>query len=945
MRGYTASHTPRWPKALCVPWKTRRPGCRLMVRRYTGVRVTRDGGATILGQMSSLVPARSSRAVLSALALFLIRLAATAESSPQWARVLDGSPLQGATGPGCEWGSPVGRSVSLSPDGAVLASAWASSPPASSANLLTRIAPNGVAEWRSAVQLLGPTEPSGGRPLLHRTRTDGSLVVASADRAGSAGALFLAAFAASGRQLWAANVYQGVDNFPRLVDFDLDQDGHGYLLGAAPSGSPDNQEAFFLLHLDPDGVELGAQTWPEGKQFYSLEVLGSRRIALAGEIVFPLGDYWPTGLVTVVDFDGGPGWSLEYLDDSAPFSYFRDIEQNLAGELFAAGAECQDGYPCYPLLVKIVAGEVQWSARIQNYGTTGGSTVAVAQSGAIYMAGAVGTPVTRQGFVARFEASGETSWVRTAGDHLTRVHLGPNDDATAVGWSHAAGDSLAVAVRWNESGEVQWQDVAGAQNRNLRYCDAVAGSGGVEFLYGASSDRDNPGSDQKLLLRRVSADGEISELSPGIGASSPIDQVASRGVDFSSRPFDIAADGTVLIAGSSQSSMTNSPATIWSLDSRGGLRSEIHTPVYGAYSAYFSSTLQGEEGDHYLVGASGYPADDLFVTRIGPDGGSHWWRSLGRIDPQVLPLEASHPSGGVYISAADAGAACPTMRLIHVAADGEERWSVRPLPGRCTRPRAILAPESGGLFVLGEELSPAGARQCVALSLDPLGSVRWVRRIPGLAQGDTSCAAMTVDSQGALFAIGENAGQPLVAALQPDGSVAWIRVGFDGQVPDGGLTAIVLDASGRLIVGGGARRPFYALMTKQGATVVLNRSDIESDGTLLRLALYPDGSVVAAGAVDLDGAHRPFFASWTQSGNFAWYKPLPYSMTEVAGPFQLAVDPNGSAIVAMTITRQSLDVLVAKGPGPRHLFSDGFDWGDLSQWSGSDPGRATPPVR
>lgn len=288
-----------------------------------------------------------------------------------------------------------------------------------------------------------------------------------------------------------------------------------------------------------------------------------------------------------------------------------------------------------------------------------------------------------------------------------------------------------------------------------------------------------------------------------------------------------------------------------------------------------------------------------FLAKIDKHGTFLWVRSIDGESTDLGRGVALHPNHGVFItgnynnfpnSSVTIGSntySSPGGSGLFVAAlktDGTWRWSTSAESKGFTTGQKIIAAEDGSSFLIGHfenfvsfgttTLSVRGGRDVFVAKLDANGAWSWVEQA-GSSQADLGYD-LALDSLGHLYITGsftdvaefgtfiltsQGNEDIFVAKLTPQGKWVWaVRAG--SKMSDTGYS-IVVDSSGTAhvagafrdvaafgsfsVTSGGADAIFIASLDAKGIWKNVQVAKGKSSGKALRLAVDPNGSLVATG--------------------------------------------------------------------------------------------------
>lgn len=220
------------------------------------------------------------------------------------------------------------------------------------------------------------------------------------------------------------------------------------------------------------------------------------------------------------------------------------------------------------------------------------------------------------------------------------------------------------------------------------------------------------------------------------------------------------------------------------------------------------------DGDFVLAGFTasfGAGDRDLWVIRIGADGGMRWARTLGGAGNDAAFGVAATTDGGVVVTGqhwrdrvgdTPPGADLLTVRL---DADGVPIWRRIFDRSQIDIGTAIAPMSDGGFVVLGSSQAAQGLTDdIVALRLAADGAVQWERRIGAEKHDMPWSAAETADGDvliaAATWSYGAGSADAWLLRLDPGGVERWRRT-FGGPAWDRALGVLALPGDEMLVIG------------------------------------------------------------------------------------------------------------------------------------------------
>lgn len=340
--------------------------------------------------------------------------------------------------------------------------------------------------------------------------------------------------------------------------------------------------------------------------------------------------------------------------------------------------------------------------------------------------------------------------------------------------------------------------------------------------------------------------------------------------DDGARSVVMGADSNLYAAGYSRGIGTYSDFTVVSITSWGGERwvYRYNGPANASDMAY--SILMGTDGNLYAAGTSDGSGTDKDFTLVSLDtGGVERW--VYRYDGPDGDYDVAYSivmgtDGNLYAAGLSSGSGTSwDFTVVSVTPSGGERWVYRNSGpgGNQDRAYSIVAGANGDLYAAGHIQTNGTFWDLSVISLDSLGTERWVYQYDGPGNGSDVAYSIVVGTDGNLYAAGGSAGSGtnadfIVASLDSSGTGRWVyRYNGPGNRDDE-AKSIALGSDGNLYAAGYS----YGSGTVRDFTVVsLTPSGDERwvhnyDGTASEndeansVVMGTDGNIYAAGKTD-----------------------------------------------------------------------------------------------
>lgn len=346
--------------------------------------------------------------------------------------------------------------------------------------------------------------------------------------------------------------------------------------------------------------------------------------------------------------------------------------------------------------------------------------------------------------------------------------------------------------------------------------------------------------------------------------------------------------------------------------------------------------------------------DDAFVAKFNPAGQLLWAKKFGDSDVQTASSIGVDANGNVYVTGNfkgainfgggnlnAAGALFVDVYLAKLGSDGGHVWSKSFGDTNVQNVRSMAVDTAGNIIITGffqndinfggATLTSAGLYDVFLAKFTTDGMHQWSRRF-GDAAGDQNGRAVVLDSTGNVYLAGDIGGSidfgggvmtatatkvAFATKFDPLGNATWAKLSVGMGTDRATATAIAVGPAGEVLVGGNFRGnfdlgggsivnpnvddAFITLFDAAGMhTLTQSFGDTQSQ-TVTGVAVAANGDLIAtgnfSGSIDVGtgmpitsaGAFDGFLARWDAKGCPVWVRTYPGAMTQLTQG--LALDP------------------------------------------------------
>ena len=803
--------------------------------------------------------------------------------------------------------------------------------------------------WSGAGELLwSRLRDFGGDEKPEHLEVDASgriLVLASSDQA--LDRLVTLAYDLSGVELWA-----NAESDPllrRLEARGLAIDAEGTVVAVAAAGTATLSKSR-LFAYDTSGLPLWDREYSILPAFDAVAFDSLGHLALAGRSPTPpaANDF----LTVLFDSEGNEVWSRFHDSEAQSVDTLTALAIDSADRIVVTGLSA--GHPGLGRQVLTVCydsvGDVAWAVASGGANDETPGKLRLDPDDAIYISGAVETPLEDHAFVLALESSGEERWLSVRADPpgVTSTSyalvLSSDGGVVSAGQQFVVGSFAPLAFRLDaDTGLEDWSlsDPVEGYLGGLAASDAGAVfAGGIQ---GPALRRDLlawsvDGASGSLDWRRTEP-----KIRPADRPGSDMSTVSHRAIamDFLGRAVLTGAsfDGTVPIAATVAFDAAGNK--VWEARKRNSLDFSF---LPSAVAASFI------DGNIYLVGTAYGPSGPSMVTiaydafgfelwsrtRRGPEGGygSSCCVAVAPDGRVVAAGEFEHSLYGIVSMA------------VSYDASGNELWSdfVGSEGGGGNRVHDLVVDSSGNSFLAGDSFN---GPDFLTWAIDGAGVRQWTK-LHGFENGDQdSATAMDLSPTGGVVVSGHSgllSSDLMTVAYDVDGNVLWSHVLDGGRDGPEGASAVAMDEFGRAYIVGATWGPDFAdsdflTAAYDAAGQLLWKRTLDGGFGLDDLALAASvdafGSLVVTGSSD-NGLDDDLLSATYSPGGFQLFEHRYDHGGEDRGYISLEAG-EGRTFIGGSSEGLSEDFVLIALENDSLLFADGFESGSVSAWSDPAP--------
>jgi uncharacterized delta-60 repeat protein len=744
---------------------------------------------------------------------------------------------------------------------------------------------------------------------------------------------FTVKFEPSGNVAWARQ-YDGPehkDDQARAIA--VDSSGNVIVTGVSVGDTPGGD--FATVKYDAQGTELwtrrydGPANAADVANAIGVDSLGN--VVVTGQSI--ASGTTPDYLTIKYSESGAELWQARYNGPGNSTDRALAMAIDTGDSIFVAGGSFTSAtFEDYAVVKYIPDGTQQWVARYNGPSNSGDTPNAIAldPSGNIYVTGrSLGSGTGDDMATVKFDAAGVQVWASrytSAGnfqDQANAIALDTSGNVFVTGSSSpTGGNSQMVAVGYNAVGMQQWATVIGTGVGNGLTVDA----GGSVYVTGSNLQTSFAQSSDVLTAKLTSA-GALTWSKTFSGSGSGMESGLKVSVE--------AGTGNVTVVGTLQGNGAGADLGVLQYNSSGTQLGVFRQGGSGNGKDTARASTVDADGNIYVTGRLQFPGgEEDYITAKYSEAGELLWtaRYNGPANLTDVPAAIAVDSpGNVYVTGISPGgpnpSACTTIKY---SPDGQELWVARHVSAGSSSNlgTGIVIDSAGFAYVSANSTVPATGQDVLTLKYDPNGNLLWERRFAGPANGtDVANGIVLSPAEDFIVTFGSSVGtgtggDALAIKYDLSGTQQWVaRYNGPGNLSDTANSAVI-DASGAVYVGGSTTGsttgPDFAVIkfAPDGSLAwnvsrSFHNSFFESAS---RIALDPDGNVIAGGTTGVSGALKMTVAKYSPLGEERWFHQY-----NVAGTseffFSLAVDLGGNAYAlgyTVGASTASNDVLLYK---------------------------------
>jgi hypothetical protein len=328
-----------------------------------------------------------------------------------------------------------------------------------------------------------------------------------------------------------------------------------------------------------------------------------------------------------------------------------------------------------------------------------------------------------------------------------------------------------------------------------------------------------------------------------------------------------------------------------------------------------------------LAAAALVPGLVRSATAQPPSGTLNWARVYAgpqHLDDVIVDV-AIGPDGNVYVAGTrDGGGTIEQGQVVVIAKyspGGERLWQkIYSSKANTSQSAAALAVSRyGDVFVVGSRDTTSGT-SVLLLRYDKAGKLKWVRTNRGPLHGDGEGADVAVDGRGECYITGQatrasSSSDLLVARYTRTGVLRWTRYwtnptvngpdyGVSIAVTPGGMTAVCGDTRINLSKHAWTTVTFDRKGHRLWSHMFGTRGDVDNQAN--QVVIAKTGAVLVSGSVVINGRRKAALVRYGVKGALKWWHTYWGTKTSNYGVADVALDPQGNAILACTTVKAGL---------------------------------------